>query len=51
MPAKIPAKVDYIKPLEGKPYREVVREKKEYKETLKRSLAEIVGAENVRDEH
>ena len=50
MPAKIPAKVDYIKPLEGKPYREVVREKKEYKETLKRSLAEIVGAENVRDE-
>ena len=50
MPAKIPAKVDYIKPLEGKPYREVVREKKEYKETLKRSLAEIVGAENVRDD-
>ena len=50
MPAKIPAKVDYIKPLEGKPYREVVREKKEYKETLKRSLTEIVGAENVRDD-
>jgi FAD/FMN-containing dehydrogenase len=50
MPAKIPAKVDYIKPLEGKPYREVVREKKEYKETLKKSLAEIVGAENVRDD-
>ena len=50
MPEKIPAKVDYIKPLADKPYREVVKEKKEYQETLKRSLAEIVGAENVSDE-
>ena len=50
MPEKIPAKVDYIKPLEDKPYSEVVREKKEYKEELKRSMTKIVGAENVRDE-
>jgi|GEM_PF-7047069 len=31
MPAKIPAKVDYIKPLEDKPFREVVRERKSIK--------------------
>ena len=50
MPAKIPAKVDYIKPLEDKPFREVVREKKEYLEELKKKLGAIVGAEKVSDE-
>ena len=50
MPAKIPAKVDYIKPLEDKPFREVVREKKEYLEELKKKLEAIVGAEKVSDE-
>jgi FAD/FMN-containing dehydrogenase len=50
MPAQIPAKVDYIKPLDSKPYREVVKERKDVKERLKKSLGEIVGAENVRDD-
>ncbi len=50
MPENIPAKVDYIKPLADKPYRDVVKERREYKERLKNRLADIVGAENVRDD-
>jgi FAD/FMN-containing dehydrogenase len=50
MPAKIPAKVDYIKPLEDKPFREVVQEKKAYLEETKKKLAAIVGAEKVSDD-
>jgi len=50
MPEKIPAKVDYIRPLEDKPYSQVVKEKKEYKEGLKKKLSDIVGASSVFDD-
>lgn len=50
MPEKIPAKVDYIKPLEDKPYSEVVAEKKNYHESIRKELAGIVGKSNVKDD-
>ncbi|RMF94777.1 MAG: FAD-binding oxidoreductase [Candidatus Schekmanbacteria bacterium] len=50
MPEKIPAKVDYIKPLEDKPYSEVVAEKKQYHDDIKKKLAGIVGESNVKDD-
>jgi FAD/FMN-containing dehydrogenase len=50
MRAKILAKVDYLKPLEEKPYRDVVLEKKAYHEDLKRKLVDIVGVEHISDE-
>ena len=50
MPEKIPAKIDYLKPLEDKPYSQVLKEKKEYKEGLKKKLSGIVGAGNVHDD-
>ena len=48
MPAKIPAKVDYIKPLQDKPYREVVREKKEYHKELKKKLEALSAVRRFR---
>ncbi|OGL54648.1 MAG: hypothetical protein A3C43_09900 [Candidatus Schekmanbacteria bacterium RIFCSPHIGHO2_02_FULL_38_11] len=50
MPEKIPAKIDYIKPLEDKPYSQVLKEKKEYKERLRKKLSDIAGAGNVIDD-
>ncbi|OGL45928.1 MAG: hypothetical protein A2149_01225 [Candidatus Schekmanbacteria bacterium RBG_16_38_11] len=51
MPEKIPAKVDYLRPLEDKPYSQVVKEKKEYKEKLKKNLSDITGVKNVFDDN
>lgn len=50
MPEKIPAKVDYIKPLEDKPYKAVVKEKEDYLKELKKKLSDIVGAKNVKND-
>ncbi|MBI5375742.1 MAG: FAD-binding oxidoreductase [Candidatus Schekmanbacteria bacterium] len=52
MPAKNlnPAKVDYIKPLEDKPYKEVVAEKQNYNAELKKKLSAIVGDQNVKND-
>ena len=49
MPEKIPAKVDYIKPLQDKPYSEVVAEKDGHHKEVKERLINIVGAEQVTD--
>lgn len=50
MSEKTLAKVDYIKPLEEKPYAEVVAEKENYHKELKDKLAAIVREENVKDD-
>jgi len=50
MPEKIPAKVDYIKPLQDKPYGEVVAEKEGYHKEVKSRLISIVGGERVKDD-
>jgi hypothetical protein len=50
MPEKIPAKVDYIKPLPDRPYSEVVAEKEDYHKELKQRLTSIVGGERVKDD-
>jgi len=50
MSEKTLAKVDYIKPLEDKPYAEVVSEKESHHQEVRDKLANIVGQENVTDE-
>jgi len=50
MTKKSLAKVDYIKPLEDKPYAEIVAEKKRYHSEVKERLIEIVGKDKVRDD-
>lgn len=50
MSAKTLAKVDYIKPLEDKPYACVVAEKESYHREVKERLASIVQEENVKDD-
>jgi len=50
MSEKIPAKVDYLKPLEEKPYSEVVAEKESYHQEVKEKLAGIVGEKNVTED-
>lgn len=50
MPEKIPAKVDYIKPLQDKPYSQVVAEKEGYHNEVKSRIASIVGGEQVKDD-
>ncbi len=50
MSEKTLAKVDYIKPLEDKPYDEVVAEKESYHKEIKNKLISIVQEENVKDD-
>ena len=50
MSDKTLAKVDYIKPLEDKPYDEVVAEKESYHKEIKNKLISIVQEENVKDD-
>jgi len=50
MSEKTLAKVDYIKPLEDKPYAEMVSEKESHHQEVRDKLANIVGQENVTDE-
>jgi FAD/FMN-containing dehydrogenase len=50
MSDKTLAKVDYIKPLEDKPYAEVVAEKEHYHKEVKNTLSSIVKEENVKDD-
>jgi FAD/FMN-containing dehydrogenase len=49
MSDKVLAKVDYLKPLEGRPYHEVTAEKESYHREVKNRLAGIVGGEQVTD--
>ncbi len=44
------AKVDYVKPLNDKPYAEVCAEKETYSAELKKRLGDIVGSDNVVDD-
>ncbi len=50
MSEKILAKVDYLKPLEDKPYSEVVVERERYHQDIKDTLIAFVGAESVSDD-
>ena len=50
MSEKTLAKVDYIKPLEDKPYDQVVAEKEGYHKEVKNKLISIVQEENVKDD-
>lgn len=50
MSEKTLAKVDYIKPLEDKPYAEVVADKESYHKEVKNKLISIVQEENVKDD-
>jgi len=50
MSEKTMAKVDYIKPLEDKPYSEVVAEKEGYHKEVKDKFVSIAGEENVKDD-
>ena len=50
MSEKTLAKVDYLKPLEDKPYAEVVSEKENHHQEVRDKLASIVGQEHVTDE-
>jgi hypothetical protein len=50
MSEKTLAKVDYIKPLEDKPYDEVVAEKESYHKEIKDKLTSIVQEKNVKDD-
>ena len=49
MSEKTLAKVDYLKPLEDKPYAEVVAEKESHHQEVNDKLTNIVGQENVTD--
>lgn len=50
MPDKLPAKIDYLKPLNDKPYSEVIAEKESHHKEVKTKLADLVGAEKVTDD-
>lgn len=50
MSEKTLAKVDYLKPLEDKPYAEVVSEKENHHQEVRDKLASIVGQEHATDE-
>jgi len=50
MADKILAKVDYAKPLEDKPYSEVVAEKEHYYNEVKKTIAGIAGEGNITDD-
>lgn len=50
MPGKIPAKVDYLKPLEDKPYAQIVAERAEYHQEVRGRLVQIVGVDGVKDD-
>ena len=50
MAKKSLAKVDYIKPIEDKPYSEIVVEKERYHSEVKDRLIEIVGKDKVTDD-
>jgi len=49
MSDKVLAKVDYLKPLEGRPYHEVTAEKESYHREVKKRLTTIVGNESISD--
>jgi len=50
MKAKVLAKVDYLKPLEDIPYRDVVIQKQRYHQEVKERLSAIIGMEHVKDD-
>jgi FAD/FMN-containing dehydrogenase len=50
VPEKILAKVDYIKPLQDKPYSEVVAETEGYHKEVQERLIRIVGREQIKDD-
>ncbi|MEI6128280.1 MAG: hypothetical protein WCQ99_17165, partial [Pseudomonadota bacterium] len=50
MSEKVLAKVDYIKPLQDKPYAEVLAEREKYHGDVQQRLAEIVGRDGVSDD-
>jgi FAD/FMN-containing dehydrogenase len=49
MSEKVLAKVDYLKPLEDRPYSEITVEKESYRLEVKNKLTSVAGNENVMD--